>query len=175
MSATFITALTLAIVDLTSVRPVDTDKVILYAHSKPTKWNWATKWAKLIEKVSKEEGEDAFLVSALVSRESGFDPNKVNPTTGALGLLQIMPGSADHVLLGWKKARTASVPIEKVMVPATNLRVGIRILKRFKQLCEGDLVKALSAFGGMGCIDSEYGREVERRWLRARRFYRPIS
>lgn len=177
MSASFLVALTLAILDLTSTKPLEVtpNQIILYAHSRPMRWKWSSKWARLIDKVSHEENEDAFLVSAMVSSESGFDPNKVNEKTGALGLMQVMHGSADHVLLGWKRAQTSSVPIEKILNPTTNLRVGIRILKRYKQLCEGDLVKALSAYSNQGCTDSKYAREIERKWLRARSFYQPTN
>jgi len=179
MSASYAVALTLAILDLTSIRPppVETDpsQLILYAHSRPLRWKWSSKWAKLIHKIADEEKEDPFLVAAVISKESSFDPNKINPDTGAIGLMQVMPGSADHVLLGWQQARTKSVPLERILVPATNLRVGIRILKRYKLLCEGDLVKALSAYAGLGCVESAYGKEVERRWLRARAFYQPAG
>lgn len=178
MSAQLVVALTLAILDLTSTRPPDVSErhqLILYAHSRPLRWKWSSKWAKLIDKVAREEKEDPFLVAAIVSKESGFNPGKINPSSGAAGLLQVMPGSADHVLLGWQQARKKSVPIERILVPATNLKVGIRILKRYKLLCEGDLVRALSAFSGQGCVDSEYGRDVERRWMRARAFYEPVG
>lgn len=175
MSA-LVVALTLAILDLTTIKTVDVHvDYRTYAHLHPTRWRWASKWARLIDKISTAEGEDALLVSALVYSESGFDPEKINPTTGAVGLMQVMPGSADQVLLGWRRARSNSVPVEKILDPATNLRVGIRILKRYKQLCDGNLEHAVSSFNGLSCVDSNYAKMVIRRWERARRFYRQTT
>lgn len=136
-----------------------------------------TKYARLILDVSTREKEDPFLVAALVSVESDYNQDAVNAVTGALGLLQVMQGSADHVLLGWRKARTQSVLPEKVLEPRTNLRVGIRILQRYKQLCSGNLEHALSSYNGNkdGCVESDFAKEVIRRYEIARSFYKPIT
>jgi soluble lytic murein transglycosylase-like protein len=135
----------------------------------------ASRWAKLILDVSTRENEDPFLVSAIISRESNYDPNAINVNTGAAGLMQVMQSSADHVLLGWKLARTKSVPAEKVLEPRNNLRIGIRILKRHKQLCGGNLEHALSSYNGQGCVESDFAKDVIRRFERARIFWRPTT
>jgi soluble lytic murein transglycosylase-like protein len=52
------------------------------------------RWAGAIEQAATEAGVDPALLAALVQHESGFDPSVVSHA-GAIGLAQLMPGTAD--------------------------------------------------------------------------------
>lgn len=50
-------------------------------------------FAGLVQEVAEAHGLDPALVAAVVEQESNFDPSAVSPV-GAMGLMQIMPGTA---------------------------------------------------------------------------------
>ena len=96
---------------------------------------------------------------------STCDPSAVNRRTGALGLLQIMPGRSadpDHLERG------------ELLDPETNARLGAAHLRRCLNLC-GTLGGGLHVYnGGQRCKDwrkGTYARKVlgliaqARRWL----------
>jgi soluble lytic murein transglycosylase len=66
---------------------------------------------------------DPALLFAVARQESGFHPDVVNPS-GAAGLMQLMPGTANQMAHG----RTASL-----LDPATNLELGQRLIATLMQ------------------------------------------
>jgi soluble lytic murein transglycosylase-like protein len=72
-------------------------------------------WLPLIRKYSTEYGVDPDLVAAVLYVESKGDPYTVSPA-GAMGLMQITPGTANH--LG----------VEDVLDPEENIRAGVKYL-----------------------------------------------
>ncbi len=87
----------------------------------------------LIVKSAKRYELDGLLIAAVVEAESGFDPYAVS-VDGALGLMQVMPSTAD--LLG------ADDPLD----PAVNVDVGTRYLRQLLSRFGGDLELALAAY-----------------------------
>lgn len=90
-------------------------------------------FGELIWSASRRHDVDGLLLASVVEAESGFDPVAVSPQ-GALGLMQIMPDTADLY--------SASEPLD----PAVNIEVGARYLADLLELFDGDLALALAGY-----------------------------
>ena len=75
------------------------------------------------------------LVKAIITAESGWNPRAVS-RSGALGLMQVMPGTA---------AKTG-VRREELFIPERNILAGTRLLAVLLRHYDGDLVSALVAY-----------------------------
>lgn len=87
----------------------------------------------LISKHAHRLGIDPLLVHAVIRQESGFDPGAISPK-GAMGLMQLMPGTA--TLMG------VSDPFDMEQ----NIVGGIKYLQHCLVRFKGDLTKALAAY-----------------------------
>ncbi|HEX3868534.1 MAG TPA: lytic transglycosylase domain-containing protein [Gemmatimonadaceae bacterium] len=85
---------------------------------------------------SLREGIDPDLAFRLVRLESDFDARAVSKT-GAVGLMQIMPGTAKLF---------ERVSRDELLDPPTNLRVGFRYLRTLLDRYDGDVRLALLAY-----------------------------
>jgi hypothetical protein len=92
---------------------------------------------------------DYQLLKALIATESGFDARAVSPR-GAVGLMQIMPATAERYGLSGDK----KVPLQKKLTdPRTNIRTGVRYLRYLIDLFPGRLDLALAAYNaGEGAV-----------------------
>jgi soluble lytic murein transglycosylase-like protein len=87
----------------------------------------------VIEKYARQYGVDEDLVWAVIRQESGFNPNAVSPK-GAMGLMQLMPGTA--ALMGVGDA----FDVEQ------NIAGGIKYLERCLNQFNQDVGLALAAY-----------------------------
>lgn len=72
----------------------------------------------LFKEAARHTGWDWRLIAAQCYQESGFDPNAVS-WAGAKGLMQIMPGTAEHL----------GLPLEKVYSPADNVAAAAKLIR----------------------------------------------
>jgi soluble lytic murein transglycosylase-like protein len=97
-----------------------------------------------IDAAAASNGIDPALLKGLVSQESGFDPN-ARSGAGALGLTQLMPGTA------------AALGVTNPLDPAQSLQGGAKYLRQQLDRFGGDEKLALAAYNaGPGAVQ-KYG------------------
>lgn len=110
----------------------------------------------LIQQYAKMHTLDPALVKAVIAVESAFQPDAVSPK-GALGLMQVIPDTAERYGIVGDKKRTA---IQKLLEPATNLRIGTRHLHALMELFAGDLDLVLAAYNAGEQAVERYARTI---------------
>jgi soluble lytic murein transglycosylase-like protein len=97
-------------------------------------------WREAIAQVSARHGVPAWLVTNVVRQESGGNAQATSPA-GAMGLMQLMPGTA------------AELGVEAPYDPMQNLEGGVRYLARMITMFDGDLTRAVAAYNaGPGAV-----------------------
>lgn len=99
---------------------------------------------QFIEKYSQEYGLDKNFVKAVVKNESGFNPKAKSPV-GAMGLMQLMPGTAKS--LGVTDAFNAE----------QNIKGGAKYLKGLMDRFDQDPKLALAAYNAGPSAVKKYG------------------
>ena len=87
----------------------------------------------LADRASKANGVSADLVRAVMKQESGFRPCAISPM-GAMGLMQLMPGTATE--LG----------VSDTSDPEQNVFAGAKLLRTLMDRYAGDLNRTLAAY-----------------------------
>lgn len=108
----------------------------------------------VLREAAAEHGVDEELLKAIIAVESGFNAKSVSPR-GAVGLMQIMPVSADRYALPVERREPAA---RRLLDPRTNVHTGARMLadlmRRF-----GGIDVALAAWNaGEGTVRRHGGR-----------------
>ena len=92
-----------------------------------------SEWDKYIVRYSQEFGVDEALVRAVIRVESSNNPNALS-RRGAMGLMQLMPGTAR--MLG----------VTDAWDPEQNIRGGVKYLAQLSDKFNGDIVKILAGY-----------------------------
>lgn len=111
-------------------------------------------YKETVEKYASAYGVDPLLVISVIREESHFLPNS-NSHKGAVGLMQLMPGTAKEISL-WLGESFESIDLKK---PEDNIRYGTWYLAALNKEFSGNRILALAAYNaGSGRING---------WLKA--------
>jgi membrane-bound lytic murein transglycosylase B len=100
--------------------------------------------APLIDRTADQYGVERALVHAVVAAESAYNPGAI-AHAGAVGLMQVMPATAGDYGVG---------SAEALFDPKTNIRTGVRHLKRLLDKYGNDYGRAIMAYNaGEGVVD----------------------
>ena len=100
------------------------------AHGNPA---YRKQYASLVTAVAKEQSLDAALMHAIVTVESGYNP-QARSRKGAQGLMQLMPATAERYA------------VRNIRDPGDILRGGAKYLRDLLALFNNDLALALAAY-----------------------------
>ena len=108
---------------------------------------------ELVRQYAGQRGIDPYLVLALIREESAFLPTAIS-RTGARGLMQLMPQTADRTAREHKLPPVARDGLE---MPDANIRLGVHHLADLLQDFGGNLTLTLASYNA--------GRQSVQRWL----------
>lgn len=88
------------------------------------------------------KGVDPYLVAAIIREESQYDWKAVS-RVGAIGLMQVMPGTANAVA---QRSGFPPVVREDLFDQETNIRIGVRYVEQLLDQFSGNLAQTIAAY-----------------------------
>ncbi|HJT21435.1 MAG TPA: transglycosylase SLT domain-containing protein [Nitrospira sp.] len=109
----------------------------------PSLWNVAYPTGLLPAiKLQTLKGVDPYLIAAIIREESQYDLKAVS-RVGAIGLMQVMPATANNVA---QRAGIPPVGREDLFDQETNIRIGVRYVEQLMEQFSGNLVYTVAAY-----------------------------
>jgi len=100
------------------------------------------KYQTMIREIAFEQGIDPHLMQSVIAVESAYQPDAVS-AKGAVGLMQVMPGTGERYGLRGDAQRSLE---QKLADPMINLRIGARYLADLRKMFADDLDLMLAAY-----------------------------
>lgn len=91
------------------------------------------RYSSIIDVAARSHGVEPALVQAVITAESGFNPNALS-RKGASGLMQLMPDTARRY------------GVRNIFDPAENIQGGVRYLRDLLAMFNGDMKLALAGY-----------------------------
>jgi soluble lytic murein transglycosylase-like protein len=107
----------------------------------------AALYAPSVAEVARAEDVDEALLHAVITAESGYNPNAVSQK-GAAGLMQLMPGTAKRYA------------VKDSFDPVQNIRGGARYLRDLMRRFDNDMELVLAAYNAGENAVVKYGRRI---------------
>jgi soluble lytic murein transglycosylase-like protein len=107
----------------------------------------STKFSGDVLAAARETNVDPALIHAVIAVESGYNPS-ARSSAGAVGLMQLMPGTARHY------------GVKNRLDPAQSIRGGARYLRDLKIMFDDDLALVLAAYNAGEEAVMKYGRRI---------------
>lgn len=101
-------------------------KTAAYLATPPLDWYYPQPYRHLIHSLSQQSGIDPALVYAIIRQESQFNP-EVQSYAGAIGLMQLMPSTANMLI---KQDKLPEQWSEQLRLPPVNIKLGSLYLSR---------------------------------------------
>ena len=125
----------------TNIPSLDRRYKLLYREARPAapSSNWMPteadirRYQGIVDAAAKSHGVDTALVNAVITAESGYNPNAVS-RKGASGLMQLMPDTARRY------------GVRNIFDPVENVHGGVRYLKDLLAMFGGDMRLALAGY-----------------------------
>jgi soluble lytic murein transglycosylase-like protein len=106
-----------------------------------------TKYGDHVQAAAKETQVDPALIHAVIAVESGYNPS-ARSSAGAVGLMQLMPGTAKRY------------GVKDRLDPAQSIRGGARYLRDLQVLFDNNLQLVLAAYNAGEEAVMKYGRRI---------------
>ena len=110
-------------------------------------------WVKEINIAGEKLELDPFLIAAIIREESYYNEYAKSPT-GAIGLMQLMPQTANYMI---SKLTSDINNLQNIENPRINMFIGCNYLKYLKEQFNDDLMVVAAYNGGEGSV---------RRWMK---------
>jgi soluble lytic murein transglycosylase-like protein len=114
---------------------------------KPVRAVWSAAYDEALEKACAKYNVPVALARAVMQVESNFDPHAVSEK-GALGLMQLMPGTASEMY------------VRDALSAKDNIEGGVRYLRVLANTFDGDMVKMVAAYNAGPDSVRKYGGKV---------------
>ena len=109
----------------------------------PSLWNVAYPTGLLPTiKLQAAKGVDPYLIAAIIREESQYDVKAVS-RVGAIGLMQVMPATANTVA---QRVGLPAVGREDLFDQETNIRIGVRYVEQLLDQFSGNLVYTIASY-----------------------------
>ena len=105
------------------------------------------RYSAIVESAARAHGVDSALVHAVISAESGYNPSAVS-RTGARGLMQLMPATAERY------------GVQNIMDPTENIVAGVKYLRDLLTMFQGNLELTVAAYNAGENAVHKYGDRV---------------
>lgn len=109
----------------------------------PSLWNVAYPTGLLPTiKLQGAKGVDPYLIAAIIREESQYDVKAVS-RVGAIGLMQVMPATANTVA---QRVGLPAVGREDLFDQETNIRIGVRYVEQLLEQFSGNIVYTIASY-----------------------------